>query len=227
MSFSGEIDGSKDSLETAAKAVRALLGPIFADVTMAVQMTASYGLETSLTSLRMRLWFWSKTPFLPSDLMHHTKNELSKSFPLHKLDPSIFRTVQPIYLAKPILFGGEDPIPTRWFGVRGASDTFDASLIPEKPIVVLPDEPAETGDGDEQEIANCIEKFLAQETKGSRHHHCLGFAHEMVGLGATKDVTVEAMTEYFTIYGAGDGRVPAEHELEDLFKAASRESQIR
>lgn len=218
--YPGEIDGSKESLINAAKLIRSMLGPIFADVTMTVQMTASYGLATAKNELRMRLWFWSNTPFLPSDLLHYTKNELSKAFPPHKLDPSIFRTVQPIYLARPVLFGGTDPVPVRWFGVRGGADTFDASLIPEKPIVVLPDETPVIGDGDEQEIAHSIEKFLAQETKGARHHHCLGWAHEAVGLGATKEIIVETIQEYFNIWGAEDGRVPADNEIEGLYKEA-------
>jgi P4 family phage/plasmid primase-like protien len=218
--YPGEIDGSKDSLIRAARVIRSKLGPIFADVTMTVQMTASYGLETAKNALRMRLWFWSNTPFLPSDLKYHTKEVLSKEFPPHKLDASIFRIVQPIYLAKPILFGGPDPIPVRWFGVRGGADTFDASLIPPQPIVVLPDEETDLGDGDEQELANSITKFLAQETNGARHHHCMGWAHEFIGLGGTQEAFVETAKEYFAIWGADDGRVLKEGEAEDIYKAA-------
>jgi hypothetical protein len=93
------------------------------------QFTCSQSLPGSEDSLSARLWFWSHDPLDDASLTRWAlaANKLSGS---RVIDPSLYRAVQPHYVAAPIFENLIDPLPRR-HGVRVGLDTAISLLIPE------------------------------------------------------------------------------------------------
>jgi hypothetical protein len=81
-------------------------------------------------TLSVRLWFWSLEPLAEAALTRWARSA-NKAAGLRLIDDSIYRTVQPHYVADPIFEDGmRDPLPRR-HGVRIGLDKAVSLLIPE------------------------------------------------------------------------------------------------
>jgi hypothetical protein len=99
--------------EGAGKHLRGLLPPEFRNVSCVVQATSSAGMKEGL---RYRLWFHLSRPLTGDEL-----EGWSKGYPC---DPAVFRTVEPIYTAKPIFDPPlEDPVERRVVPLLGELET--------------------------------------------------------------------------------------------------------
>lgn len=93
-----------------------------------VQATASHGIKPGC---RLRLWYWLDRPT--------TGAELTRWLHGSPADPSIFRTVQPIYTAAPIFASGAlDHLPERMVMLPGADMVEVASPDELKPPAPRP-----------------------------------------------------------------------------------------
>jgi hypothetical protein len=79
----------------------------------------------------MRLWFWLERPVW--------QWELALWLAGAPIDPSVFRAVQPIYTAAPLITGMPDPIPHR---IGLLEDFHDVVRVPE---IAKPERPAPVG----------------------------------------------------------------------------------
>jgi hypothetical protein len=106
-----------------------LLPPEMHDASCWWQFTCSQCLPGCEETLSARLWFWL---FDPLDDASLTRWALSanKAFGSRLIDPSLYRAVQPHYVADPIFDGMPDPLPRR-HGVRIGLDNAVSPLIPE------------------------------------------------------------------------------------------------
>jgi len=107
-----------------------LLPDCFHRVTSHWQMSSSAGVK-SPTEARAHLWFW-----LDRALGQDELKRWRQSFGV-KVDPAVFHTVQPLYVANPVFINCSDPLPRRSGLLTGESDVvavpeIDMS-IPEKP----------------------------------------------------------------------------------------------
>ena len=85
------------------------------------QMSSSAGVKPA-TQARAHLWFWLDRPLGQGEL-----KAWGAEFDV-KIDAAVFRTVQPLYVARPIFIGGNDPLPRRSGLLTGDYD-----------VVVVPD----------------------------------------------------------------------------------------
>jgi hypothetical protein len=153
-----------------------LLPPELHDASCWWQFTCSQSLPGCEDTLSARLWFWLLEPLDDAALTRwaHCANKVSKL-----VDQSLYRVVQPHYVADPIFEEGmRDPLPRR-HGVRIGLDKAVSLLIPEPSV----DDPYIGGDG---YVGIGIEGHLA-EIGGER-----GFRTPMVS----------AIAAYFTANGA-------------------------
>ena len=95
---------SSGNLVADANSVLLALPSRFANVECFVVASASYGIKPGI---RMRMFFWSHNPVSNSDL----KRALTGYEKI--CDPAIFNPIQPIYTAKPIFSGIDDPVKQR------------------------------------------------------------------------------------------------------------------
>ena len=87
-----------------ANTVLLALPSCFTGVECFVVASASYGIKPGI---RMRMFFWSREPVSNSDLSRSLKG-------YEKIvDTALFNPIQPIYTAKPIFYGIEDPVKQR------------------------------------------------------------------------------------------------------------------
>ncbi|MBG0797113.1 AAA family ATPase [Methylocystis sp. L43] len=126
-----DIDGfttNARSLDEAAKEYRALLPAEFHDASCLAQ--ASSGFNTKEGQQSFRLFFFADKPvtenqksawLIAPDTLPKTirKRKDGKEIEVSTLDPSIWRRVQPVYIANPIVEGGADPCPERWLLIDG------------------------------------------------------------------------------------------------------------
>jgi hypothetical protein len=89
--------------ELAAEYARTKLPPAFRRATCWWQLTSSAGVKPGV---RLRLAFWLDRAL--------GQGELERLFADSPVDHSVFRPVQAIYVARPILRGIDDPVPVRW-----------------------------------------------------------------------------------------------------------------
>ena len=111
--------------EDAAPYLRSLLPDEFGAASFWWSYTSSAGLKPG--QLRMRLAFWLDRPV--------DKAFLDRWLSAAPVDASVFRSVQPIYVARPILKGVPDPVPRR-SGVF--VDVDDVVSVPELPAEEKP-----------------------------------------------------------------------------------------
>jgi len=92
-----------------------LLPPELAETSMYWQFTASQGLPGADT-LSARLWLWAEEALADDDLREWALGA-NAAHGDKLIDPSLYRAVQPHYVAAPIFTGMADPLPRR-SGVR-------------------------------------------------------------------------------------------------------------
>jgi hypothetical protein len=134
--FAGDVDKVKkpaalDPIADPEGAIEYLIGllpPELHDASCWWQFTCSQSLPGCEDRLSARLWFWLLDPLDDASLTRwaHCANKVSKL-----IDPSIYRVVQPHYIADPVFEEGmRDPLPRR-HGVRIGLDKAVSLLIPE------------------------------------------------------------------------------------------------
>ena len=114
-----DVDGGP--WKSVQEAVQAL-GEPFAGCSYAWAYSSSHGLKPGL---RAHLFFWLGRALNGAQL-----ESWSKEWGI-PADVSLFRTVQPHYLADPLFEGVVDPVPVRWGFVRGTSDTVAVPELPD------------------------------------------------------------------------------------------------
>jgi hypothetical protein len=118
-----------------------LLPPELHDASCWWQFTCSQSLPGSEDTLSARLWFWSHDPLDEASLTRWAL-AANKSIGSQVIDPSLYRAVQPHYLADPVFENMVDPLARR-HGVRVGLDTLVSLLIPE----ALTGDPYVVGEG--------------------------------------------------------------------------------
>jgi hypothetical protein len=118
----------------------------FYGVTCHWQMSSSAGIKPA-TEARAHLWFWLDRPLGQEELKRWRTD-----FGI-RVDPLVFGTVQPLYVARPIFVGGLDPLPRRSGLLTGDSD-----------VVAVPE----------------IDMTVATRTRptSSTRHHSTGMQHD-------------------------------------------------
>ena len=173
-----------------------LLPPELADASCWWQFTSSQSLPGYEDKLSARLWFWLAEPFDDAALTRWALNA-NKGFGWQLVDPALYRTVQPHYVAAPI-FEGEmrDPLPVR-HGVRRGLDEAVSLLIPEPSA----EDPYVAGDG---YVGLGVEGHLAQ-IGGDR-----GFRQPMLS----------AIAAYFATAGADADPEPIKNRVREAIDRA-------
>jgi hypothetical protein len=113
--------------ELGAIYLRSLLPPCFHDRSCWWSHTSSAGFSPGL---RMRLAFWLDRPV--------GEPELKLLLDGYPIDASLFRPVQPVYVAPPIIRGARDPIRRRSGYLEDWHDTVPVPEIPEPEPVPVP-----------------------------------------------------------------------------------------
>lgn len=177
------------------------------------QLTSSHGLDGDPTKVRARLWFLANGPVGDAALVAAMA---SLPAPLH-VDVSIYRGVQPIYVARPTFRDGiADHVRDR----TGVVEGFDGELVPAAELPAPSDAAARgaftnyakrigASTAHPVELANVREHILKGNTKGSRHMHALGAACELLVIGADADEAADVIGEVI----AKQGRPPNPGEV--------------
>jgi hypothetical protein len=173
-----------------------LLPPELHDASCWWQFTCSQSLPGCEDVLSARLWFWLLDPIDDASLTRWALSA-NKAFGGRLIDPSLYRAVQPHYVADPIFEDGMgDPLPRR-HGVRVGLDKAVTLLIPEPSA----DDPYVGGEG---YVGLGIEGHLA-EIGGER-----GFRAPMVS----------ALAAYFTANGADANPEPIKARVREALAHA-------
>lgn len=111
---------SREQCEAGVRALLAKLPECLRDVTCVAQMSASAGIKPGFHA---HLWFWLDRPMGETQLTNWA-DMLTEQAGHQVIDPTVFRTVQALYIARPVFgVGLSDPCPDRVFLVEGATDT--------------------------------------------------------------------------------------------------------
>jgi hypothetical protein len=143
------------------------------------QFTSSQGMPGCENTASARLWFWNRDPLDDASLTRWAL-AANKAAGHRLIDDSLYRAVQPHYIANPIFEGIPDPVPRRC-GVRRGFDECTALILPEPDR----DDPYEHGGGGF--VGRGVEAFLADIGEAS------GFRSPIVG----------AIASYFATNGPG------------------------
>jgi hypothetical protein len=156
-----------------------LLPPELYEASCWWQFTSSQGLPGCENTVSARLWFWNRDPLDDASLTRWAL-AANKAAGRRLIDDSLYRAVQPHYIANPIFDGMPDPVPRRC-GIRRGFDECTALVIPE------PDraDPYEHGGGGF--VGRGVEAFLADIGGPS------GFRSPIVG----------AVASYYAVNGPG------------------------
>jgi hypothetical protein len=176
--------------EAAVEHLIGLLPPELHDASCWWQFTCSQSLRGHEDTLSARLWFWAFEPLDDASLTRWANN-VNKGFGGRLIDPSIYRAVQPHYIADPIFEYVRDPLPRR-HGIRVGLDKAVSLLIPEPSV----DDPYVGGEG---YVGLGIEGHIA-EIGGER-----GFRGPMVS----------AIAAYFAANGADASPEPIKHRVRE------------
>jgi hypothetical protein len=106
-----------------------LLPPELHDASCWWQFTCSQSLPGCEDTLSARLWFWSLDPLDDASLARWAVAS-NKSAGARLIDPSLYRAVQPHYIASPIFEDMSDPLSRR-HGIRGGLDRTVSLVIPQ------------------------------------------------------------------------------------------------
>jgi hypothetical protein len=174
-----------------------LLPPELHDASCWWQFTCSQSLPGCEDTLSARLWFWLLDPLDDASLTRWSLSA-NKAFGGRLIDPSLYRAVQPHYVADPIFEDGMgDPLPRR-HGIRVGLDKAVSLLIPEPSA----EDPYVEGEG---YVGLGIEGHLA-EIGGD-----LGFRAPMVS----------AIAAYFTANGAEANPEPIKARVREAISRAN------
>lgn len=166
--------------EDAAAYLRSLLPEEFHSTSFWWAYTSSAGLKPQL---RMRLAFWLDRPV--------DKGFLDRWLADAPVDATVFRTVQAIYVARPILQGVPDPVPRRSGLFVDVDDTVPVPVLPaEEPKV--PEQARHSAEG-RRYVSGCSHgiaaarlrplcEALARAAQGKRHRMLLWAAARAVEL---------------------------------------------
>jgi putative DNA primase/helicase len=197
------------------------------------QLTSSHGLDGDATKLRARLWFLADGPVSDAALV----GMLSPVPAALHVDVSIYRGVQPIYIARPTFVDGiADPVEHR----TGTVDGFDGDLVsaaelPEPSDATMRESfaayakrAAPATPPHPVELANVRGHILAGSTHGARHMHAIGAACELLAVGAPSDMIADVVGEVI----AKQGRAPVAGEVAGILawaiaKHASGEVRVQ
>jgi hypothetical protein len=173
----------KSDPEGAVEYVIGLLPPELYDATCWWQWSSSQGVLASDDTLSLHLWFWGLEALADAELKRWAlaANRVA-GFKL--IDDSLYRAVQPHYIAAPSFEGLTDPLPRR-YGLRQGLDDAVSLLIPE-PHPKRPEEPL--GEGYEPGLG--IDAYLAKigGTKGFRGPIMAALASYIAIYGSNTDV---------------------------------------
>jgi hypothetical protein len=173
-----------------------LLPPELADASCWWQFTCSQSLPGYENLLSARLWFWLRE-LLDSAALTRWSQSANKAAGGTLIDPSLYRAVQPHYVADPIFEDGmRDPLPRR-HGIRLGLDQAVSLVIPEPSAT----DPYVGGDG---YVGLGIEGHLT-EIGGDR-----GFRAPMVS----------AIAAYFTVNGAETNPEPIKQRVREAIDRA-------
>jgi hypothetical protein len=113
--------------EAAVEYLIGLLPPDLHDVSCYWQFTSSQSLPGHEGTLSARLWYWSGAALDDAELTRWAAavNRVGKL-----IDASLYRAVQPHYVAAPIFAGMADPLPRRWGIRQGLEDEVYLVLPP-------------------------------------------------------------------------------------------------
>jgi hypothetical protein len=174
--------------EDAIEYLIGLLPPDLHDASCWRQFTCSQSLPGNEDTLSARLWFWSDDP-LDNAALKRWGLSANKAAEFKLVDDSIYRTVQPHYIADPIFTDGMgDPLPRR-HGVRAGLDKTVSLAIPDP----SPDDPY-VGDG----------------------YVGLGVAHYLAEIGGRdgfRAPMVAAIASYYAINGAAAAPGPIKEKV--------------
>jgi hypothetical protein len=173
-----------------------LLPPELYDASCWWQFTCSQSLPGCENTLSARLWFWLLDPLDDASLTRWALSA-NKAFGGRLVDPSLYRAVQPHYVANPIFEDGmSDPLPRR-HGIRVGLDKAVSLLIPEPSV----EDPYIAGEG---YVGLGVEGHLAN-IGGDR-----GFRASMVS----------AIAAYFTANGADANPEPIKAKVREAITRA-------
>jgi hypothetical protein len=173
-----------------------LLPPELHDAACWWQFTRSQNLPGCEDTLSARLWFWLIDPLDDASLTRWALSA-NKALGSRLIDPSLYRAVQPHYVADPIFEDGmRDPLRRR-HGIRIGLDKAVSLLIPEPSVA----DPYVDGEG---YVGLGVEGHLA-EIGGDR-----GFRAPMVS----------AIAAYFTANGAAADPEPIKARVRDAIARA-------
>jgi hypothetical protein len=145
-----------------------LLPPELHDASCWWQFTCSQSLPGNEDTLSARLWFWLAEPLDDASLTRWAR-ATNKSAGYKLIDDSIYRAIQPHYVANPLFEDGmRDPLPRR-HGTRTGLDEAVGLVIPD------PDPTDAENGAKEGFIGRGVEAWLA-DIGGDR-----GFRHGMMG----------------------------------------------
>jgi putative DNA primase/helicase len=194
------------------------LPPAWQSASCVYQFTSSHGMEGPGT-LRLRLWFMLDAAVSDAAWRGYWAPAAEA---LH-LDVALFRAVQPHYVASPTFDGVPNPVQGARIGLHlGTEDFVRISMELTEPERLLEQvggvacEVLPAGLSNRQQIESTLERISNQATSGARHHHLLGAAAELVGIGCPYDVavpTLEALVRR-------QGREPQPNELRNAWSHA-------
>jgi len=116
--------------EAAIEYLIGLLPPELHDASCWWQFTCSQSLPGYEDTLSARLWFWSLDRLDDAALTRWALAANKSSSTTRLIDPSIYRAVQPHYIASAIFEGMSDPLPRR-HGIRVGLDKAVSLVIPQ------------------------------------------------------------------------------------------------
>ena len=120
--------------------IRSHLPPCFHGVSFHWQLSNSAGLAKNAAVLKAHLWFWLATPYTGAELTAWVR-----AHKLNQVDVSVFRAVQPLFTANPVMAEGvTDPVAVRHGLHEGLfGDTIDLVISREVLSAVVEEASAE------------------------------------------------------------------------------------
>lgn len=119
------LDGSAEwwlDLPATLDRVRQVLPPEFRQATAIIQFSSMASPKVK-PGISLHLWFWLTTPLTCAELLRTFK-------PWPKIDRSPFTPATPVYTARPIFKGMDDPLPVRTMLIEGSCASVDVQVLP-------------------------------------------------------------------------------------------------
>jgi hypothetical protein len=178
-----------------------------------VQASASHGIKPGC---RLRLWYWLDR--------FTTGAELTRWLRRTPADPSVFRTVQPIYTAAPVFAAGvRDHLPKRIMMVQGrplvpVPSPEALAPPPPRPVAPMPIAGAPGSGGYAAAALNNAAARVQSAPVGQRHGRILREARGLARFINAGLLTLGTVTD--TLRGAGAAAGKPEDEIESVIEWA-------